>query len=103
MHALSKSTTVEAKLFMREPLTVAFTLALPLLFLFVMGGVTGPCPLRGGALASLAATADSRRRQSQRNRSRALSVVARMKAAITAVSVRLQDRPSQGSCSSRSM
>jgi hypothetical protein len=41
MHALSNSTTVEAKLFLREPLTVAFTLALPLLFLFVMGGVFG--------------------------------------------------------------
>jgi ABC-2 type transport system permease protein len=41
MHALSESTTVEAKLFLREPLTVAFTLALPLLFLFVMGGVFG--------------------------------------------------------------
>ena len=41
MHALTKSTTVEAKLFLREPLTVAFTLALPLLFLFVMGGVFG--------------------------------------------------------------
>ena len=41
MHALSKSTTVETKLFLREPLTVAFTLALPLLFLFVMGGVFG--------------------------------------------------------------
>lgn len=41
MHALAKSTTVEAKLFLREPLTVAFTLALPLLFLFVMGGVFG--------------------------------------------------------------
>ena len=41
MHALSKSATVETKLFLREPLTVAFTLALPLLFLFVMGGVFG--------------------------------------------------------------
>jgi ABC-2 type transport system permease protein len=41
MHALAKSATVEAKLFLREPLTVAFTLALPLLFLFVMGGVFG--------------------------------------------------------------
>ena len=41
MYALSRSTAVEAKLFMREPLTVAFTLALPLLFLFVMGGVFG--------------------------------------------------------------
>lgn len=44
MHALSKSTAVEAKLFLREPLTVAFTLALPLLFLFVMGGVFGNKP-----------------------------------------------------------
>ena len=44
MHALSKSTTVEAKLFLREPLTVAFTLALPLLFLFIMGGVFGNDP-----------------------------------------------------------
>ena len=41
MYALSESTTVEAKLFLREPLMVAFTLALPLLFLFVMGGVFG--------------------------------------------------------------
>jgi ABC-2 type transport system permease protein len=41
MYALSRSTAVEAKLFLREPLTVAFTLALPLLFLFVMGGVFG--------------------------------------------------------------
>jgi ABC-2 type transport system permease protein len=55
MHALSRSATVEAKLFLREPLTVAFTLALPLLFLFVMGGVFGnnadPAYYRGaGAL-----------------------------------------------------
>jgi ABC-2 type transport system permease protein len=41
VYAFSKSTAVEAKLFLREPLTVAFTLALPLLFLFVMGGVFG--------------------------------------------------------------
>jgi ABC-2 type transport system permease protein len=44
MHALTRSTAVEAKLFLREPLTVAFTLALPLLFLFVMGGVFGNKP-----------------------------------------------------------
>lgn len=44
MHALTRSTAVEAKLFLREPLTVAFTLALPLLFLFVMGGVFGNNP-----------------------------------------------------------
>jgi ABC-2 type transport system permease protein len=41
VYALWRSTAVEAKLFLREPLTVAFTLALPLLFLFVMGGVFG--------------------------------------------------------------
>ena len=41
MHALARSTSIEAKLFLREPLTVVFTLALPLLFLFVLGGVFG--------------------------------------------------------------
>jgi len=29
------------KLFIREPITMFFTFALPLLFLFVMGGVFG--------------------------------------------------------------
>jgi ABC-2 type transport system permease protein len=38
---LWKLTWVEIKLFFREPTTMVFTLALPLLFLFVMGGVFG--------------------------------------------------------------
>lgn len=41
MHTLFKLTWVEIKLFLREPITVIFTLALPVLFLFVMGGVFG--------------------------------------------------------------
>jgi ABC-2 type transport system permease protein len=41
MHTLAKLTFVEMKLFIREPLTMFFTFALPLLFLFVMGGVFG--------------------------------------------------------------
>jgi ABC-2 type transport system permease protein len=35
---------VEIKLFIREPITVVFTLALPLIFLVVMGGVFGNTP-----------------------------------------------------------
>lgn len=38
---LQISAWTEAKLFLREPMTVAFTLVLPLLFLFVLGGVFG--------------------------------------------------------------
>ena len=41
MRTLKKLTLVEIKLFIREPLTMFFTFALPLLFLFVMGGVFG--------------------------------------------------------------
>ena len=41
MKTLWKLTWVEIKLFFREPTTMVFTLALPLLFLFVMGGVFG--------------------------------------------------------------
>jgi len=41
MHTLVKLSWVELKLFMREPITVIFTLALPIIFLFVMGGVFG--------------------------------------------------------------
>lgn len=44
MHALARTTSIETKLFLREPLTVVFTLALPVLFLFVMGGVFGNKP-----------------------------------------------------------
>ena len=41
MKLLGKMSWLELKLFMREPLTVLFALALPLLVLFVMGGVFG--------------------------------------------------------------
>jgi ABC-2 type transport system permease protein len=44
MRALTESTWVEVKLFLREPLTVIFTLALPLIFLFVLGGIFGNTP-----------------------------------------------------------
>ena len=45
--ALAASARMEWKLFLREPMTVAFTLALPLLFLFVLGGVFGDKPKPG--------------------------------------------------------
>jgi ABC-2 type transport system permease protein len=41
MRLLAKMTWLEQKLFLREPLTVLFSLALPLVVLFVMGGVFG--------------------------------------------------------------
>jgi ABC-2 type transport system permease protein len=41
MSSLLKTTWVEAKLFLREPVTVLFTLALPLMVLYVLGGVFG--------------------------------------------------------------
>ena len=41
MRLLTKMSWLELKLFLREPLTVLFALALPLLVLFVMGGVFG--------------------------------------------------------------
>jgi len=41
MRLLVKTSWLELKLFLREPLTVLFALALPLLILFVMGGVFG--------------------------------------------------------------
>ena len=44
VRVLGTSSWTEAKLFLREPMTVAFTLALPLLFLFVLGGVFGNAP-----------------------------------------------------------
>ncbi len=47
MRTLLKLTWVEIKLFIREPITVIFTLALPLIFLFVMGGVFGNEPSQG--------------------------------------------------------
>ena len=41
MKILGKMTWLELKLFLREPLTVLFALVLPLMVLFVMGGVFG--------------------------------------------------------------
>ena len=44
MRSILKLTWVEIKLFIREPITMVFTFALPLIFLFVMGGVFGSTP-----------------------------------------------------------
>lgn len=44
MKSLFVLTWTETKLFVREPLTMVFTFALPLIFLFVMGGVFGNTP-----------------------------------------------------------
>lgn len=44
MKSLLKLTWVELKLFFREPLTMVFTFALPVVFLLVMGGVFGNTP-----------------------------------------------------------
>ena len=41
MSALAKAAWIELKLFTREPLTVLFTFAIPLIFLYVLGGVFG--------------------------------------------------------------
>ena len=47
MRRLLKMTWLELKLFAREPITVIFTLAIPLIFLFIMGGVFGNTPDTG--------------------------------------------------------
>ena len=57
----------------------------------------------GAAASGQAARLPWRRCQSQRNSNRALSAAPRVNATTTAASARLQGRPSQGSCSSRSM
>ncbi len=41
MRTLLKMTWIELKLFVREPVTMVFTFALPLIFLFVLGGIFG--------------------------------------------------------------
>jgi ABC-2 type transport system permease protein len=41
MTSLWKTTWVELKLFLREPITVIFTFALPLMVLYILGGVFG--------------------------------------------------------------
>jgi ABC-2 type transport system permease protein len=48
MASLAKLTWVEIKLFLREPVTVIFTLALPLMILYVLGGVFGNQANAGG-------------------------------------------------------
>ncbi len=50
MRTLFKLTWVEIKLFVREPITVVFTLALPIIFLVVMGGVFGNEPSTGAKI-----------------------------------------------------
>ncbi len=47
---LRKLTWVEIKLFLREPVTVIFTLALPLMILYVLGGVFGNEADSGGGM-----------------------------------------------------
>ncbi|MBN1177387.1 MAG: ABC transporter permease [Dehalococcoidales bacterium] len=47
MRTLIKLSWVEIKLFIREPITMVFTFALPVIFLFVMGGVFGNTPETG--------------------------------------------------------
>jgi ABC-2 type transport system permease protein len=44
MQTLARTAWVEFKLFTREPLTVLFTFAIPLVFLYVLGGVFGNTP-----------------------------------------------------------
>jgi ABC-2 type transport system permease protein len=44
MQTFLKMTWVEVKLFIREPITMVFTLALPLIMLYVLGGVFGNTP-----------------------------------------------------------
>lgn len=48
MRTLVRLSWVELKLFLREPLTVVFSLALPLIILFVLGGVFGNEPSAPG-------------------------------------------------------
>ncbi|UCG54256.1 MAG: ABC transporter permease [Dehalococcoidia bacterium] len=50
MRSLLKLTWVELKLFTREPITMVFTFALPVIFLFVMGGVFGNTPDPDGVI-----------------------------------------------------
>ena len=44
MRTAARLSWIELKLFLREPLTVLFSLALPLIILFVLGGVFGNEP-----------------------------------------------------------
>jgi ABC-2 type transport system permease protein len=50
MKSLLKMTWMEAKLFLREPMSAFFTLAFPLIYLFMYGAISGnkPTPMYGG-------------------------------------------------------
>jgi ABC-2 type transport system permease protein len=50
MKSMLKMTWMEAKLFLREPVGVFFTLVFPLMFLFLFGSISGnePAPMFGG-------------------------------------------------------
>ncbi len=50
MKSLSKMTWMEAKLFLREPMSAFFTLIFPLIYLFMYGAISGnkPTPMYGG-------------------------------------------------------
>jgi ABC-2 type transport system permease protein len=50
MKSLTKMTWVEAKLFLREPMSAFFTLVFPLMYLFLFGAISGnkPTPQFGG-------------------------------------------------------
>jgi len=48
MATMARLSWLELKLFLREPLTVVFSLALPLIILFVLGGVFGNEPSQPG-------------------------------------------------------
>ena len=50
MRTLMKLTWVEMKLFVREPITMVFTFALPVILVLVMGGVFGNTPDPEGAI-----------------------------------------------------
>ena len=50
MRILTKLTWIEVKLFVREPITMVLTFALPLLFLVVMNGVFGNTPDPDGGI-----------------------------------------------------
>jgi ABC-2 type transport system permease protein len=53
MGPLAKLTATELRLFLREPITVVFTLALPLMILYILGGVFGNEADAGGGPGAL--------------------------------------------------
>lgn len=53
MHALYKMTLVEAKLFLREPAAIFFTLAFPIMVLLLFGSIFGRYPVPGTDLHSI--------------------------------------------------